>query len=230
MSFCVNCGVKLAKSEGKCPLCKTEVLNPNVKDKDIQSIYPEKIEKLSNINWNYVMKLISILLVIFGLISVICDLLIIGHMTWSIYVIGAVLYLGSLSSFLHFKKPYIPIIISTMGAELFILLIAYLNNFLNIFKFLIMPFIFIESILFLIVIWIVRRKKKNIVRMISFCLFMFSLAIISIEVLIDLYSNIDVILSWSVYVTLPILIISLGLILLSFNKKILEEIKKRIFI
>ena len=29
MSYCVNCGVELQKSEPRCPLCGTEVLNPN---------------------------------------------------------------------------------------------------------------------------------------------------------------------------------------------------------
>ncbi len=29
MSYCVNCGVELQKSEPRCPLCGTEVVNPN---------------------------------------------------------------------------------------------------------------------------------------------------------------------------------------------------------
>ena len=29
MSYCVNCGVELQKSEPRCPLCGTEVINPN---------------------------------------------------------------------------------------------------------------------------------------------------------------------------------------------------------
>ena len=28
MSYCVHCGVKLAPSEARCPLCKTPVVDP----------------------------------------------------------------------------------------------------------------------------------------------------------------------------------------------------------
>ena len=28
MSYCVNCGVELAPSEKRCPLCGVEVVNP----------------------------------------------------------------------------------------------------------------------------------------------------------------------------------------------------------
>ena len=45
MSYCVNCGVKLAKSEKKCPLCNTPVINPNKKDVVFEPAYPCIVEK-----------------------------------------------------------------------------------------------------------------------------------------------------------------------------------------
>ena len=30
MAYCVNCGVKLATSEKKCPLCFTPIYHPNI--------------------------------------------------------------------------------------------------------------------------------------------------------------------------------------------------------
>ena len=54
MSYCVNCGVELEKSEKKCPLCGVEVINPKEPPQDKeprQRPYPNRIEELSvNIN------------------------------------------------------------------------------------------------------------------------------------------------------------------------------------
>ena len=54
MSYCVNCGVELEKSEKKCPLCGVEVINPAQPPEDKeprQRPYPNRIEELSmNIN------------------------------------------------------------------------------------------------------------------------------------------------------------------------------------
>ena len=41
MSYCVNCGVKLASSERKCPLCNTVVYNPNIKEDNYYPNYPK---------------------------------------------------------------------------------------------------------------------------------------------------------------------------------------------
>ena len=54
MSYCVNCGVELEKSEKRCPLCGVEVINPAQPPEDKeprQRPYPNRIEELSmNIN------------------------------------------------------------------------------------------------------------------------------------------------------------------------------------
>ena len=45
MSYCVNCGVKLAASEEKCPLCNTIVINPNdTGDDKKEAAYSQRYE------------------------------------------------------------------------------------------------------------------------------------------------------------------------------------------
>ena len=51
MSYCVNCGVKLAKSEKKCPLCNTKVINPNLSNDTFEPAYPCIVEKYQIINY-----------------------------------------------------------------------------------------------------------------------------------------------------------------------------------
>ena len=38
--YCVNCGVNLADTEKKCPLCETEVYHPVIKQGEVQKLYP----------------------------------------------------------------------------------------------------------------------------------------------------------------------------------------------
>lgn len=38
--YCINCGVRLADTERKCPLCGTTVYHPDLKQKDVQPLYP----------------------------------------------------------------------------------------------------------------------------------------------------------------------------------------------
>ena len=39
--YCVNCGVKLADTEKKCPLCNTAVCHPEIKTPETEPLYPK---------------------------------------------------------------------------------------------------------------------------------------------------------------------------------------------
>ena len=39
--YCVNCGVKLADTEKKCPLCNTTVCHPDIKRPETEPLYPK---------------------------------------------------------------------------------------------------------------------------------------------------------------------------------------------
>lgn len=230
MSYCVNCGVKLAASEKKCPLCNTVVYNPNISDDNYQPNYSDKVEKFKSINYRYVVKLSILVLFILGVISLFCDLLITKSMTWSIYVICSVLYLSCHLSFITTKRLFMTMILELIGSELFLLVIAYLNGGMLWYKYLALPFILLVWLYIVLCIYLVKRKTKSLLRRIAFCLLFSSIALIIIETLVDLYLKNQISLSWSIYAMLPISIISVLIFILSFNKKLLDEIEQRIFI
>lgn len=230
MSYCVNCGVKLAPSEKKCPLCNTIVYNPNNLVDKYQSSYSDKIEKFKSLNYRFIVKLSIVILFILGFISIICDLLISKNITWSIYVICSILYLSCHLSFITKKTILIPMILELLGSELFLFIIAYLNGGLLWYKYLVMPFIFIVWFHIMLCIYLVKRKTKSLLRRIVVCLMFSSLTLIIIEILIDLYLRNKIYLNWSIYAILPITIISILIFILSFNKKLIDEIKQRVFI
>lgn len=229
MSYCVNCGVKLRKSERKCPLCNTKVINPNIKE-EYNPIYSDKIEKFKTINYQYVSKLIILILLILTFAVVLCDAITSKSVSWSIYVISASLYLCSHLSFALCKKIYVPLVIELLASELFMFTIAYLNNGLHWYFYLIMPFIFIVWLYVILCVYLIKNKKGNIIRKLAICFLFSSLTLIIIESEIDMYRNGIININWSIYAFLPIAIGSLVIFILSFNKKIVEEIKQRLFI
>ena len=234
MAFCVNCGVKLAKSELKCPLCTTPVINPNKQLSDtMEFAYSDKIENLSKkrIDWKYVTKLAITFLIFLTSIAVLCNIVISGKFSWSIYVICSVAYLICQLSFVYFKNIYLALIISLLSDEGFMFVIAYLNNGMQWYLYLILPFILIIMIYVIMCFGIFKRKKKkNLLRNLSICFLWSAGAIMLIETLIDLYNGNGVSLFWSICAALPIAIISITAFIVSYNKKLLEKIKQKIFI
>jgi len=230
MSYCVNCGVKLSKSEEKCPLCNTKVINPNIKNEIHEPVYSNQIEIIKSINFKFIAKICYTILFVLAFITVICDLVITHSLSWSIYVIFSIICLGLCLSYLSIKNTYVSHTLSFVGIELLLFVIAYLNNGMHWFMYLVLPFVFILWIYFMLCTFLIKKRRKSLIRSIVLCLVVSSIAIIGIESSIDLFKYEIIHLTWSLYTILPILIISLLLYIISFNKKLLDEIKQRVFI
>ena len=90
--YCIKCGVELADSERSCPLCKTPVYYPNM-PKEVETPYPKFVSVEEKVNPRGVYFILSFLFLIGGIISAICDISLQGGITWSGYVIGALVIL-----------------------------------------------------------------------------------------------------------------------------------------
>lgn len=230
MSYCVNCGVKLKQSEKICPLCNTKVINPNnLKDK-FTPAYSQVVEKHKEINKKYLCELITVVLICAAIITVLCDLIFTGNITWSIYVIVSILFLDSKLSFILFKNKFIPLLIDLFATETLIYVIAYLNNGLHWFYYLVCPFIFIIWIYIVLCAFVLSKKKFNLLRRFSVAFLFISVILLTIEMCVDMFKYEKIIINWSIYAVLPITIIGLILFIISYNRKLMDEIKQRIFI
>lgn len=230
MSYCVNCGVKLKQSKKVCPLCNTMVINPNNLNNDFIPVYSQVVEKHKEINKKFLCELITIVLLCATIITVLCDLVFTGDITWSIYVIVSSLSLNSKLSFILFKNKFIPLFIDLLTTETLIYVIAYLNNGLHWFLYLVCPFIFIIWIYIVLCVFVLEKKKYNLLRRFSIAFSFISIILLIIEACIDMFKYEKVVINWSIYAILPITIIGLILYVISFNRKLINEIKQRIFI
>lgn len=93
MSYCVQCGVELEKSEESCPLCATPVVNPNIPANTPKPPrpYSRRAQTLASyLNRQFAVALISVFMVVVVGICSVANMVIEQAITWSQYVTAAV--------------------------------------------------------------------------------------------------------------------------------------------
>lgn len=86
--YCIQCGVKLADSEKKCPLCGTEVYHPQLQQPEGKPLYPADRLPAQPTRSLAIQGLITILFLLSSIIVALCDQQITGRITWSGFILG----------------------------------------------------------------------------------------------------------------------------------------------
>ncbi len=89
--YCVKCGVELADSEKQCPLCGTVAFHPQLERPQAEPTYPRGNTAPKKVNPFGALFIVSGLFLLPIAITLLCDLSINGTVSWSGYVIGALL-------------------------------------------------------------------------------------------------------------------------------------------
>ena len=94
--YCVKCGVKLADTEKKCPLCATTVYHPDLHQPEADPLYPQTQIAEPHIHpWGP--QLIFTMLFLLPIsICLVCDWKLNSYINWSGYVVGALAILYSM--------------------------------------------------------------------------------------------------------------------------------------
>ncbi len=104
--YCIKCGVKLAASEKKCPLCNTIVCHPDFKQTEERPLYPSNKMPKSSSGSKALNGAVIILFFIPLLVCLFADLSLDGKMEWFGYVAGALVVSYVVFALpLWFKKP-----------------------------------------------------------------------------------------------------------------------------
>ncbi len=124
--YCVKCGVKLADSQDRCPLCGTAVYHPEIEKTATEPLYPDILpEKVSRSKGGAILLLILFLLP--ALLVTVCDWQINKSITWSGYVTGALgLAYVCLGLPTWFRKPN-PVIFTPCAFAAACLYLLYIN-------------------------------------------------------------------------------------------------------
>lgn len=238
MSYCVNCGVELAPSEEKCPLCKTSVINPTNPWKEPKEYpYPNRIETIvRHVDVQYFTLLATLLLMVPVFICLINDLFLhAGDITWSVYVVGGagLLFVFFLLPLLLHKKrnPYVCLTLDVAALLIFLLLIDYKSDGPPWFLHLGMPLTLTLGFLAaFMTIWFKTRRPRPVLISIGLILYAAGIYTICTEMIINAYQQLSVLPHWSLYSFIPCALSGTIFILLNKHQALRENIYKRLFI
>ncbi len=124
--YCVNCGVKLADTEEKCPLCGIVCFHPELPRPSAAGLYPSQ-GPAPKVNSRVAQVILATLFLLPMLICMQVDMLVNSTVTWSGYVIGAlaVIYVAALLP-RWFSRPN-PVIFVPSGFVAVGLYLLYIN-------------------------------------------------------------------------------------------------------
>ena len=89
--YCVKCGVELADSEKKCPLCGTPVFHPDIpRNLSDPPFPPDRRIRPEDVNRSGILFVLTVVALLPAILSLLCDWRINGTIVWSGYAAGAI--------------------------------------------------------------------------------------------------------------------------------------------
>ena len=167
MSYCVNCGVELGDSAKSCPLCSTEVINPNKKSDTVTepSPFSEEVHIPEGVKARFTALIISVVMLIPNIVCGLTNALFFKDSLWSLYVVSTSALLWIVFVLPFFKKrrkTYLMWAADTIGAILYAyFLYVVSDSSIDWFMRAYLPIILVISAVVLIYIVWVRKKKRH---------------------------------------------------------------------
>ena len=236
MSYCVNCGVELEKSEQRCPLCGVEVVNPaeSFDENAVVRPYPKHVERLNaRIDRRYAATFLSLLLLIPVFVCIFTNMVTSGTISWSLYVLGGALVLFAwllLPLLLNRRNVYACVLIDGLAAALFLLGVELITDESWFFS-LGLPLAVWVTLYALIIAWLsVRENKRDLFVKLAIALAVSGALVVFIECTVNFYRHLPLWPRWSAYALFPCLVLSVIVLLLNKRAKLKSELKRRFYV
>ncbi len=228
--YCIKCGVKLADTESKCPLCNTEVYHPDLQRQSAPPLYPSGKLPKSASRSKALCGAIIILFMIPVIVCFLADLLINGTVSWFGYVLGAmVVAYVSFALPMWFKKPN-PVIFTPCSFAAIILYLLYIDLatggkwFLS-FAFPVSAALCIIVCTLVTLLYYLRRGKLYIV---GGSLIALGALMLLVEFLMDITFDLKF-LGWSFYPLSVLVLLGALLIFLAINRSARAAVERKLF-
>ncbi len=228
--YCVNCGVKLADTEKKCPLCETEVYHPTIKQGEARKLYPEgkMPEKKSGFNVIAVAGVI-----IFVLAMIICffaDIQRNAKLDWFGFVGGALVSGYVIFALpLWFKRPN-PVIFVPCDFAVSILYLWYINFAVGGDWFLsfVFPAVGGMALIICTVITLIRYVKRGRLYILGGASVLLGAFMLLVEYLLDMTFKLSFV-GWSIYPLIALVALGGIMIYLAIDAVARETVARKLF-
>ncbi len=228
MPYCSKCGVELDRHLKKCPLCKFPI--PKIDDEISLPVYPG-IDRNNSIT-NKEIRLITwqILCTIFAIaffVSLVTDLIINRHVTWSAYVmigIGMAAFFTTFFIF-FFKTPLVIIICNCSATIIFLFLLDHNDGRYQWFWFFGLPIWGMLTLIIVVAYILIRTLKKPGLNVAGIIMSMIALFCMGLEMLISGYFG-NLSIKWSFIVFAALIPLSILFIVYHYSFSKQYDIRK----
>ncbi len=228
--YCIKCGVKLADTEKKCPLCNTVVCHPDFEQTAENPLYPSDKMPKGNTGTKALNGAVIILFLIPMVVCFFADWFLDGKIEWFGYVAGAVaVSYVAVALPLWFKKPN-PVIFVPCNFVTIALYLLYINletdgNWFVSFALPVVCGICLITCSVVTLMYYLQRGKLYILGGAFIALGAFMLLI---EFLIKITFGLRFI-GWSIYPLVVLFLFGVLLIYLAINSSAREMIERKLF-
>ncbi len=228
--FCVNCGVRLADTESRCPLCDTVVYHPDIKQPTSRPLYPPHRTPKPKPPSKGLNGAVLFLFFIPVLISLQSDLQSDGALSWFGFVAGALTLSYIIIGLpLWFSKPnpviFVPCDIAALCVYLFYVNWKTDGNWFFGFA---LPVTLGFGIVICTVITLLRYVKRGRLYIWGGALMAVGALMLMIEWLLDITLNVSFI-GWSVYPLIVLILLGGTLLYLAINRTAREMMERKLF-
>ena len=229
--YCIQCGVKLADTEKRCPLCGTVPFHPDIPREQGTPLYPPDRYPRQQVSRKGVLGVVTILLMIPMLITLICDLGINARITWSGYVIGA-LGLGYVAAVLPlwFRRPnpaiLVPCDFLAVGAYVLYIDLSLKGGWFLGFAF---PVIGYLGLLVSTVVILIRYTRRGALYIYGGALMALGAFLPLMELLMVITFRLPGFIGWSLYPLVALMLLGGALIFLAICRPARESAQRKLF-
>lgn len=231
--YCIKCGVKLAESKAACPLCGTVPYHPEVTGQEAQRLYPANRYPVAQLSPKGAMIVITVVVFLLPiLITLLCDLQLNRGITWSGYVVGALLaaYVPFMLPFwFNRPNPVIFVPVSFVGIGLYLLYICLATGgkwFLS-FAF---PMLGIITVIVTAAVTLLRYLSRGRLYIFGGAFLAAGLAMPLMELLVNITFQVQRFYWWSLYPLTVLVLLGGMLIFIALYPPARETMERKFFI
>ena len=231
--YCIRCGVELAESETRCPLCRTRVYHPDLEIPIGEKLYPNTAVKPRNMmSVAGILFLITVGFAIAALVMLECDFEITGHIDWSGIAVGALLLIyvsAVLPSW--FKKPnpviFVPCAFATASVYLLYINFSVGGDWFLSFAF---PIVGALGLIVTAAVTLFRYLRKGYLYVTGGLMIALGGFTVLVEYLLYVTFQTGGILVWSIYPLTALFLSGMALMVIAICKPLRATLQKKFFV
>ena len=230
--YCINCGVKLADTEAKCPLCGVRVYHPDLGSPSAEPLYPRHRYPAPEAESRAALIVITTIMAIALLTTLYIDYQINKAVTWSGFSTGGIVIAYVLLILPFWFKRVNPLIYFpglTATVALFLLYINQVTGGSWFYGFALPITVYVGSVL-TVQVYLLMRRRDKVLTILGCCFIAAGFLMLLMEHLIyHVFDRVHFV-GWSVYPLISLSLFGAMLLFLAVNRRAREKMEEKFFI